>query len=335
MERTEKMASVKEDIKSKKIKGCYLLFGEEQFLMAKTQKELEKAVVDEAAAVMNRDFFDGAPEIGKVIDAAETMPFLSDRRLVVIKDSGLFKDGRKNDTEKMAEYITDIPASTCIIFAEKEVDKRNKLYKAVAKCGIAEEFSKTNEKDAVKAIAAILRREKINCMPQTVEYIIHSIGCDMASLEKEVGKLIAYKGAGATVEKEDVDSVCAKTLEARVFDLVKAVGMRNPAQAMEIYRGLLIQREQPLKILALVARQFKIMLQCKVLLAQGKTANEIKDITGQNYYSVKECSLQCRNFTEETLKKAVFECLEADTDIKSGKMDGETAIELLIAKYSA
>ena len=72
------MASVKEDIKSKNIRKCYLLFGEEQFLMNNDRKVLEKAVVDEAEAVMNRDFFDGAPEIGKVIDAAETMPFLSE-----------------------------------------------------------------------------------------------------------------------------------------------------------------------------------------------------------------------------------------------------------------
>ena len=103
------MSSLKEDIKSRQFKKCYLLFGEDQFLMQKAQKELENAVVDEMAAVMNKDFFDGAADIGKVMDASETMPFLSDMRLVVVKDSGLFDDGRSKDTEKMAEYIANIP----------------------------------------------------------------------------------------------------------------------------------------------------------------------------------------------------------------------------------
>jgi len=328
------MASLKEDIKQKQFKRCYLLFGEDQFLMSKGQKELENAIVDEMSAVMNRDFFDGAPEIGKVMDAAETMPFLSDMRLVVVKDSGLFDDGRSKDTEKMAEYIANVPESSCIVFAEKKVKKNNKLYKAVVKHGLAEEYGKLTETEAAKIIAAILKREKIGCSSQLVYYIIHSVGCDMASLEKEVTKLISYKGAGTTVEQEDIDAVCTKTLEAKVFDMVKAIGMRNPSEALKIYRTLLIFNEAPIKIFALVIRQFKIMLQCKVLSGQGKNLNEIKEITGLNFYAVKECTQQCRNFTEETLKKAVYECLETDTNIKSGKIDGETAVELIIAKYS-
>ncbi|MBR5467917.1 MAG: DNA polymerase III subunit delta [Firmicutes bacterium] len=328
------MSSLKEDIKSKQFKKCYLLFGEDQFLMAKAQKDLENAVVDEMAAVMNRDFFDGASDIGKVMDAAETMPFLSDMRLVVVKDSGLFDDGRSRDTEKMAEYIANIPDSTCILFAEKKVKKNNRLYKAVAKVGTAEEFGKLTEGEAAKVIAAILKREKINCSSALVYYIIHSVGCDMASLEKEVTKLIAYKGEGGTVEQEDIDAVCTKTLEAKVFDMVKAIGMRNPSQAIKIYRTLIMFNEAPIKIFALVIRQFKIMLQCKVLSSEGKNLNEIKEITGQNYYAVKECTEQSRNFTAEALKNAVYECLETDTAIKSGKIDAEAAVELIIAKYS-
>ena len=262
------------------------------------------------------------------------MPFLSDMRLVVVKDSGLFDDGRSKDTEKMAEYIANIPESTCILFAEKKVKKNNRLYKAVTKTGTAEEFGRLTEAEAAKIIAAILKREKINCSSALVYYIIHSVGCDMAALEKEVTKLIAYKGAGSTVEQEDIDAVCTKTLEAKVFDMVKAIGMRNPSQAIKIYRTLIMYNEAPIKIFALVIRQFKIMLQCKVLSSEGKNLNEIKEITGQNFYAVKECTEQSRNFTEDTLKKAVYECLETDTAIKSGQIDGEAAVELIIAKYS-
>lgn len=328
------MASVKEDIKSKNIRKCYLLFGEEQFLMNNDRKVLEKAVVDEAEAVMNRDFFDGAPEIGKVIDAAETMPFLSEKRLIVVKDSGLFKEGRKNDTETMTEYIPNMPDSACIIFAEREVDKRNRLYKAVSKNGLAEEYKKTEEKDAIKLIPKIFAREKIKCTSSVAAYIIHCVGSDMATLEKEVNKLIPYKKEGE-VTAADVDAVCTKTLEAKVFDLVKEIGMKNISKAIEIYRTLLIFNEPPLKILALISRQFKIMLQCKVLTAQGKDINEIKDIISQNYYAVKECSMQCRNFTEEMLKNAIYECLETDMGIKSGKIEAQTALEIIIAKYGA
>ena len=156
----------------------------------------------------------------------------------------------------------------------------------------------------------------------------------MATLEKEINKLIPYKKEGE-VTAADVDAVCTKTLEAKVFDLVKEIGMKNISKAIEIYRTLLIFNEPPLKILALISRQFKIMLQCKVLTAQGKDINEIKDIISQNYYAVKECSMQCRNFTEEMLKNAIYECLETDMGIKSGKIEAQTALEIIIAKYGA
>ena len=328
------MASIKDHIKQKKFEKCYLLFGEENFLMTKGAKELEKAVLDGSDEVMNKTVFEGMADIGTIIDSCETMPFFSEKRVVVVKDSGLFKEGRKNDSEKMTDFLSDITESTCLIFEEKNVDKRSRIYKAIQKTGFVQEFAEKKDIEAAKDIVSIFKREKISCSQEDALYIIHCVGTSMESLEKEVKKLISYIGQEGSVTKEIIDLICTKTVEAKVFDLVTAVGERNPSKAVEIYRNLLMYNEAPIKILFLIARQFRIMYQCSLLLKEGKTINEIIDITGQKYYSVKECSAQSRNFTAETIKKAIIDCLETDYNIKSGKIDDEIAVEIIIVKYS-
>lgn len=328
------MNTVKNDIKNGMLKKCYLLYGGEAFIRNLYLKRLKTAAVGEAFPEMNIDIFNGDTDVNKIIDAAETLPFMSEKRLVVVKDSGLFKAGKKDGSEKMSDFVKDIPNSTCMVFVEDEADKRLKLFKAVSKAGHAALCKAPTGNELYRWAENMLSKNKIKMERPQTEYFFKTIGGDMEKAVFELNKLINYKGGQGEILIEDIDAVCAKSLESRIFDLVDAIGTRNTSLAIKIYRNIILNGEQPVGILAMITRQFRIMLEAGVLTASGKSVAEIVNLTNQKDFVIKKALSQSKNFTSEILKKAMSDCLETDYSIKSGLIDGETAVEMLIVKYS-
>ena len=131
------MQVLNQDIKEHTFKPVYLLFGEEVFLRNTYKKRLREAVVGED--VMNFARFEGKGlDVDELIRLADTMPFFAERRLILIEDSGFFKSA----SEALVKYLPEMPDTTCLVFAESEVDKRNKLYKKVKSLGYAAEMAR-------------------------------------------------------------------------------------------------------------------------------------------------------------------------------------------------
>ena len=168
----------------------------------------------------------------------------------------------------------------------------------------------------------------LNLFLQTVDH-------DMENLDGELQKLIAYKGERAEIRAEDIRAVCTVSLEARVFDLVKAVAEKHPERAVQIYRTLLSMKESPYMVLSLITRQFRLILETMLLTQNGLTQEQIAARLELREFAVKEYQRQSKRFPVAGWKQAVRDCLQADLDIKSGRAAEETAVELLIMKYAA
>ena len=121
------MKNIKKDLEQKDIKRAYLIFGEERFLVRSAKNMLLRGLVTEGDTMNFTGYSGRECNAPKIIDLAETLPFFADYRVILVEDSGWFKTA----ADEMAEYVRQIPESTCIIFVETEVDKRNKLYKQV------------------------------------------------------------------------------------------------------------------------------------------------------------------------------------------------------------
>ena len=146
------MKSILEDIKTQNFKQAYLLYGEEAYLKHQYKNKLKNALLPEDDT-MNFSRFEGkGTEIPKVIDLAETMPFFADRRVILLEDTGFFK----NKCEELADYMKELPDYLCLVFAESEVDKRNRMYKAVKACGTIAEFARQDEKTLMRWAAGLL-----------------------------------------------------------------------------------------------------------------------------------------------------------------------------------
>lgn len=330
------MKELKKQWKNGEFGRCYLFFGSEAYLLKDYENALTKAILPEGTEMMNHDSFEEKrATAAAIMDAAETFPFLNDRRLVTIRNSEFFqKGGRKEEGEKLKDFLANIPESSCILFIEEKVEKNNGLYKAVVKYGQAVEFKKLTEKDLAAWIRKICKDNGMQMSESVLGLFLQTVDHDMETIEGELMKLIAYKGEETEIKAEDIRAVCTVSLEARVFDLVKAVAEKRPEKAVQIYRTLLSLKESPYMVLSLITRQFRFILETKLLSESGMTNETIAAKLEIRDFAVKEYLRQSKRFPAKVWKQAMKDCLQTDLDIKLGRAAEETAVELLIIQYA-
>jgi DNA polymerase-3 subunit delta len=327
------MKELKDDLKQKKFKPVYLLYGEERFLVTHYAQALGDALLGSGAdmSLMNRDSFDGKDiPAQRVIDAANTLPFLSDTRVVYARDSQLFAAGRKNDSEAMAEYLPLLPESTVLIVVETDVDKRGRLYKQTAALGRAVDCAPPTPGELLKWAQNVFMKHGKTISRENAQYLLRTVSHQMVAARAEADKLTAHAGDRAEITAADIDAVCSPSLETRIFDLIGAVGNGQGPEALRMYRNMLLMKESPLMVLVMMARQFRLILQCKAARESGIPFAEL----GLRSFIVEECLRQGRHFTEESLIQALKDCLDMDVRVKSGLMNAELGVEVLIIQYS-
>ena len=205
-----------EDIKKGEFSTVYLLYGEEEFLKQSYKKQLRSAIAGDDT--MNLNIFTGRDiDVREIINLSETMPFFADRRLILVEDSGFFKKGQ----EELAEYLPKVPESTCIVFVEQEVDKRNRLYKAVKEHGRIAELARQEEKDLIMWAARYLKKNGKSVSASTLEELLMRTGQDMNNIMSELDKLVAYVGDRDAVTVEDVREAVTSRTENRIFEMVR------------------------------------------------------------------------------------------------------------------
>ena len=168
-----------------------------------------------------------------------------------------------------------MPDTTCLVFAESEVDKRNRLYKRVKELGYAAELNKQDTAQLMQWAAGILGRDGRKVSRPVMEYFLERTGDDMENIRMELEKLVCYTMGRDVITKEDVDAVGTVHVTSRVFDMVAAIVAGNTKKAMDLYEDLLTLKEPPMRILFLIARQFNQLLQIKELTAAGKDKGAI------------------------------------------------------------
>lgn len=320
------MRQINEDIRQGRFRQAYLLYGEERYLRRQYRDKLKKALCPQDDT-MNTHFYEGRNiEIGEIIDLAETLPFFSDRRVIFISDSGLFKSGG----EKMAEYLANPNETTFFVFTESEVDKRSKLYKALQSRGYAAEFTVQDENTLKRWVAGILGREGKRITENTLQLFLSKTGTDMENIQMELEKLICYCLDRDVVTEEDVKAVCATRVTNHIFDMINAVAARQPKQALDLYYDLLALRESPMRILFLIARQCNMLLQAKELKNKGFDNRTIGTKIGVPPFIAGKYLNQAAKFKTSVLRRAVEKCVETEEAVKTGRINDMMSVEILI-----
>ena len=321
------MQTINEDNKSGQYKKVYLLYGEESFLKQSYKKKLKEAVAGDDT--MNYNYFEGKGlDVNELISLSDTMPFFSDKRLIIIEDSGFFK----TSSEALADYLPMIPDTTCIVFVEDAVDKRNRLFKKVKELGHAAEMKRQDSAQLARWAGTILAQNGRKITGSTMNLFLERTGDDMENIRMELEKLISYTMGSDVVTTEDVEAVTTVQVTNKIFDMVNAIVTRKTRLAMDLYEDLLTLKEPPMRILFLIARQFNQLLLVKEMTAKGTDRGTIASKLKIPPFVAGKVSAQAGAFTREQILSYVKGCVEAEEAVKTGKMNDRMAVELLITR---
>ena len=319
------MQRILSHIKENNFQNVYLLYGEERYLKRQYTEKLKKALVGDDT--MNVHFYEGKDvPVTEIIDLAETMPFLAERRVIFLSDSGLFKSGG----EQMAQYLEAPNETTFFVFTESEVDKRSKLFKTVSSKGCAVEFTAQDENTLKRWIGGLLAKEGLKITESTVLLFLSKTGTDMENIQTELEKLISYCLGKGVVTSEDVETICTTRLQDRIFDMTEAVARKQTSAALSLYYDLLALKVSPLQILSMLARQYNLMLQAKELKKRGVPDREIASKIGVPPFVVSKYLSQASKYKSSELRNALERCAQADQDVKTGLMNDKMSVELII-----
>ena len=231
--------------------------------------------------------------------------------------------------------MKELPDYLCLIFVENEVDKRNRMYKAVKAAGRIGEFVQQDEKTLMRWAAGLLKKEGKMITQRDMELLLTMTGVDMGNLRMELEKIISYTGDRDVVTGEDIQQVCTTQTQNKIFDMVRAVTEKNQKRALDLYYDLLTLKEPPMRILFLLAKQFRQLLLVKEYAKEGIPQPVMASRLGVPSFVVKNIAVCAKSYRISELRQAVTDFVDAEEAVKTGRLQDVLSVELLIVKYSS
>lgn len=324
------MKTIDENIKTQQFKNAYLLYGEEDYLKKQYRDKLLRALIPEDDTMNFAKYEGSGINTGEVIDLAETLPFFSERRVILISDSGFFK----SSDEKLSEYLGEIQSTTYFIFVESDVDKRSKTYKALFKNGYAADFSMPDENMLAGWMGNRLKAAGKSITRDAWREFFERTSDNMDHMDKEMEKLLSYTYHKDSITLDDVEAICTKQIHTKVFDMISFIASKNLPQVLSLYHDMLAAKEPPIRILALIIRQFDQMYLMKDMASQGMNYSTIANKLGIRDFIVRKNLGLAKNFSMEQIRQLLEDAADLDERAKTGLMNDQMAVELLMIKYS-
>lgn len=333
--------TIEKDLKSGKLSGVYLLYGEETFLLENCLKKIKSNFGD----LVNGINFIKIDEsnIESIVSDISTPSFGYEKKLIIARDTGIFKkEAKKKEAKntiiqkKISEYIEEniemINETTVLVFVEKEVDKID-LYKTIEKYGEVCNFEKLKPIQIAKRLKAICNAYKVDVDENTLMYLIEICGTSMQDLINEIRKLIEYAGENGKIEKEAVNKLAIKQIDSVIFDLTDELGKKDIGSAMETLRGLIYNKEPIQKILITLYNHFKKLYVLKLAVRYNRNLAESMKLKPNQMFLVNKYKKQSDYFKEEELKKIIEELIDLDANYKIGLIDINIGLEAILCRY--
>lgn len=329
------------DVKNKKLKPLVLIYGEELYILEKIMDAIKSSYVDEQFESLNYIKVDGkTASLSSIIEQAEQMPFMSEKKLMIIQDLNLFSQSMEGE-ESFYKYLENTNQSTLMAFVLKDysLDKRKKVFKAIKKYGQIIELPKLKSPELSKWIGAQLQKEKKEIASRDLNYMIEAIGYldrnsekNLFDVKHELDKLIDYLEDEIYVKKESIDAVFVKSLQNNIFALVDNVVENRKEKALGLLDDMLLANEPVNRILFMIIKQYRNLLFSKALVAKGYSQKEVSEKLKVHNFVASKLVAQQQKVKLADLKRSYTLCLEADRNLKMGKLEQKLALEVLIAK---
>jgi DNA polymerase III subunit delta len=325
-------------IKQKKIAPIYLLFGTESFLINETKQLLLSHILNDEEMDFNFATYDlEETPIEVALEDAETFPFMGEKKVIFLQNPPFLtaektKEKVEHNLARLESYLNEPAPYSVIVFSApyEKLDERKKITKELKRKAITIEAKKLTEQELKGWVKERAKLNGLEMDAAAVERMLILAGTNMFLLTSEVDKLALYAKGEGKIDVALVEKLVSKSLEQNIFTLIEKVVQRKLDEALRIYYDLLKQNEEPIKILALLAGQFRLIYQVKELARRGYGQQQIASYLKVHPFRVKLAAGQTSKFTDEELTDLMNMLADADYQMKTGGMDKSLLIEMIL-----
>lgn len=333
LESKEVMQALRND--NGELKLC-LFFGEEDFLIDQALSTIKRKYIADGGETMDYvklDFGDKALNVSTVRENTELPPWFSSKRLVVVKNSALFKS---KETEAIEEIVNNIPDSSLLVFVESKIDKKKKkLLEVFLDNGIVGEFAYQDELKIASWIEKRMAQANLAIEQSSVSSLISRCDKSLRLIDMEINKLAIYCSAVGInyVTDNEISELCPPDVKGVIFDITDAIGAGDSANALNVMNNLIIQKTACTQIRFMMARHLRQLICAKELGSKDRIISELK----VHPFVAGKLTNQAKKFTMERLIKLYNQCASDDRNFKSGKVDERHSLEsfIVLASFSA
>lgn len=326
----------------------YILVGQDDFSLAQSLEEIKREIGDSTILAASTTTLDGQQvTLEQLRTVCETIPFLAGRRLVIVK--GLLErfeprgrprrrqrtirvSNQQDQHKPLSAYIDKIPDSTILVLIENRISGNNPLFKELAAKAVVKSFPLLRDAQLRQWAQKRVTEEGGSISSQAIDLLIKLVGSNLWIMASEIDKLVLF-ASGRRIEEEDVKVVVSYAQQVDVFAMVDAIVEFKAERAGQLLQRLLQKGDAPAYLLFMLARQVRMMVRAGELRNQGKPKTEIRNRLGfPSEFALDKTLEQASKYTLPRLKGVYHQLLEADLSIKTGKYDGELALNILVAE---
>ncbi|MDM7881898.1 DNA polymerase III subunit delta [Staphylococcus borealis] len=320
------------------INNIMAIYGEVPELVEKKSNELTNAFLNEDRDDFNFIKFNlYETNISTIIEEALTMPFISEKKAIVVKNSFIFTGEKVNkdlqpNNEQVIEFLEKYDGDNLVIFEiySNKLDERKKLTKSLKKTSKLTKVEQMSEQEIKSWIQNQLHENFKDIKQDALNLFIELTGVNFNIVSQELDKLILFLGDRSTINRNDVSLIINRSLEQNVFLLTEYIQKNEKDKAIQLVKDLIVMKEEPIKLLALITSNYRLYYQCKILAQKGYSGQQIAKTINVHPYRVKLALNQVRYYELKELLNIIDNCAETDYKLKSSYMDKQLILELFI-----
>lgn len=332
---------IEKHIKQDELNSIYLLYGEELFLLESVLKKIKNKFGELIKGINYIQIDENNYE--ELISDIITPAFGYDKKLIIVKQTGLLKKEGKKKNIKLTEYkkklqkfivenIDTIKENVVLVFIEEEIGKSS-LLDVIQKNGITSNFEYQKPAQIIKRLNSICKAYKVNVYENDLRYLLEICGSNMQDLINEIRKLIEFAGEGGTITRDDIEKLSIKKIESVIFDLTDNLGKRDIKEALNVLNNLIYSKEPPQKILVTLYNHFKKIYMIKLATKYNKDLALSMNLKPNQMFLVSKYKKQANYFKEQEVRKIMEELINLDEKYKIGLIDLNLGLESILCTY--
>lgn len=327
------------EVKKNKIENSYIFCGLDEELIKEGVDLIINNTIDKSLMDLNYIRLDGlTTSFDDIMNACETMPFMGDKKAVVIYRAAFLKDktdsSNTNIYNEILKYLKDLPPYTILIMYflfndKRDNPKKNNKIKSLDKVSKVVYFDRLKKDRYYKKVEEVFKSNGKEIGKIEAKYFAEKVQNNFDIIKREADKIISYTN-GKQITKKDIDKLIANSSEDDIFDLIDLISQRKAERAIDLLDELLFKSDQHMLIISNIENNFKRLYEIKILSQNGFNINDIASKYKLPTFICEKLVNQCNKFNVKQLQKLMEICLETENKLKTSGVDKTMEMELML-----